>query len=153
VKRGRQIDGEDGVPAIDGKALGGRDVLDAGVVDEDIDRAEALFGIADQLCALLGIGKVGRVEENLDAVLLAQTPGKRLGLFRRDNTVDDETASGGGEGSCHAETDPRGGSGDDGGRVAQIHAGCASRAGGHRAAKSSMRLATRVEPRSPRIMV
>src|SRR6185437_15038961 len=87
VKRGRQIDGEDGVPAIDGKALGGRGVLDANVVDEDIDRAEALFGIADQLCALLWIGKVGRVEENLDAVLLAQPPGERLGLFGRGDTV------------------------------------------------------------------
>lgn len=121
-------------------------MLDAGIVDENIDGSKALFGIANQLYTLRGIGQIGVVEENLDAVLLAQPPTERFSLLWRGDAVDDETAPGCGKGLRHAEAYARGGSGDDGGRVAKIHAMCVSRAATQRPAKSSMRLATVVAP-------
>src|SRR5436190_16174627 len=41
VKRSRQVDREDRIPFVDRKLLDRRDMLDAGVVDEQVDRAEA----------------------------------------------------------------------------------------------------------------
>jgi len=41
VKGRAQVDGDDGVPLVDRELLDRRDVLDAGVVDQDVDRPES----------------------------------------------------------------------------------------------------------------
>ena len=45
VEGGGQIDGDDLVPLLDRELLDRRDVLDAGIVDEDVDGAERLLGL------------------------------------------------------------------------------------------------------------
>ena len=64
VERGRQVDGDDRVPALGRKILDQRNVLYAGVVDQDIDRAEAGGRPGDEIGDLVGFGHVGRVIVN-----------------------------------------------------------------------------------------
>ena len=97
VKGGRQIDGDDGVPAIRRELLDGSDVLDASVVDEDIDEAISLFSAMDERGALIGVGEVGGVIEDIHVMLQPETLRKRLGLIPSGDAIDDEAASGGGE--------------------------------------------------------
>ena len=46
VEGGREIDGEDLLPLLGRELLDGRDVLDAGVVDEDVNGSERLLGLS-----------------------------------------------------------------------------------------------------------
>src|SRR5882724_6233673 len=46
MKRGREVDREDRVPLIDRKVLDARDMLNARVVDQNIDPAKGFFGLA-----------------------------------------------------------------------------------------------------------
>jgi hypothetical protein len=59
VEGGRQVDGDDRVPALGGKGLDGAGVLDAGVVDHDVDRRQRLCCCCDQPRGLVGAGQVG----------------------------------------------------------------------------------------------
>ena len=43
-----------------GKVLDRRDMLDAGIVDQDVDGAEGLLGLPDHGDDLVGLGHVGR---------------------------------------------------------------------------------------------
>src|SRR5262245_65071138 len=61
--RRRQIDGDDLVPLLDGKFLDRRDVLDAGIVDQNIDAPERLLGGLDHGGDLGRLGHV-RSEEH-----------------------------------------------------------------------------------------
>jgi hypothetical protein len=106
MKCSRQINRNDSVPAIGRKLLDRSDILDTCVIDENIDRSEPVFGVADKRGALFGIGEVGRVVENLRLMLLPKTLRKRLGLVRRGDAVDDQTAAGAGESLCKAKADP-----------------------------------------------
>ncbi len=59
MKRRRQIDRDDRVPFLDRKLLDRRDELDAGIVDENVDRAEGLLAERDHFGDLGGLGHVG----------------------------------------------------------------------------------------------
>jgi hypothetical protein len=72
VEHGGEVDGQNGVPPVYRKALGGCDILDAGVVDKNVDRSKVRLGIPDQRLALTGMGKIGRVKEYVDTVFLLQ---------------------------------------------------------------------------------
>ena len=63
-----------GAPALEGDLLGRRDELAAGVVDEDVDAAEALERGVDQRLDLLGLAHVGRHGEALGAERLHGRP-------------------------------------------------------------------------------
>ena len=58
----------DRVPLLDRKLLDARDVLDAGVVDEDIDGPERLRRLLDEAAAFLRLRHVGANVFRLDAV-------------------------------------------------------------------------------------
>ena len=57
----RQIDRQDRVPFIGREVLDRRDVLDAGIVDEDVGRAELVGAAPDHLLDLRGVGKIGAI--------------------------------------------------------------------------------------------
>ncbi len=63
------VDRDDLVPLLDREFLDRRDELDAGIVDEDVDRAELALGIRDHLGDLVALGHVGGRIERLDAEL------------------------------------------------------------------------------------
>ena len=70
MKRRRQIDRDDLVPFLDREFLDRRDVLNAGIVDEDVERAESLLGRVDHVGNFGGLGHVGRRIGRLHAEIL-----------------------------------------------------------------------------------
>ena len=78
VKRRRQVDGEDRVPLVGRKRFDVGNVLDAGVVDEDVDSTELGLGVGDHRFDLRRVAHVGGI------VIRAYTPAAQLGLELRD---------------------------------------------------------------------
>ncbi len=66
VKRRGQVDGDDRVPFLDRELLDRRHELDAGIVDEHVDRAEGLFAERDHFGDFGGLGHVGGRVHRLD---------------------------------------------------------------------------------------
>jgi hypothetical protein len=56
-----EVDGDDRVPAVHREVLHRRHVLDAGVVDEDVDATHLAFGVRDHVRDLVGLAHVGGV--------------------------------------------------------------------------------------------
>ncbi len=67
-----------GVPFLDRKLFDRRDVLDAGVVDQDIDAAELLLRERDHLGNLGGLRDIGVAVDNADIVLPRQVRAELL---------------------------------------------------------------------------
>ena len=70
VERRRQADGDDGVPLVLGERLDGGDVLDARVVAEDLQPAEAVGDAGDHRPDRRGAGQVGVAVVDAHAVLV-----------------------------------------------------------------------------------
>ena len=80
VEGAAQIDGQDGVPAL-GRELGdAAGVLNAGVVDEDVDGGERGLGTRHQAGGLAGVGEVGLHIGRTHAVHGGQALGQRAAL-------------------------------------------------------------------------
>jgi hypothetical protein len=105
MKCSRQIDRNDSVPAIRRKLLDRSDMLDTCVIDENIDRSEPVFGVADKRGALFGIREVGAVIMDFYFILLLKTTRKRLGFLGSRDAVDDQAAASGGESLREAKAD------------------------------------------------
>ena len=106
-ERGGEVERDDGVPAVGGEVGDGGGVLDAGVVDEDVEVAEFGFGAVDEG------GDGGRVEE----VGLVVEGADALGLDGLEEAVDQglvaeavehDVRALGGEGAGDAEADAAG---------------------------------------------
>ena len=80
VERGREIDGDDRVPAVGRKVLHGRGVLDAGVVDEDVDPAEFGGRLLDHAGDLVGLGHVRARVGGPHAACIGDVPAQPLDL-------------------------------------------------------------------------
>ena len=95
----------------------GDDELDAGIVDEDVDRTEGLLAERDHFGDLGGLGHVGGrmhradLEIGLDAGTLA------LDIGRHAHAVNDNIGAGGGERARVSQSDAAGRAGHDGGLV------------------------------------
>ena len=72
VEDRREVHGEHVVPAVVGKLDDRRDMLDARVVDQDIDLTECLRRERDQAADLRGVDQVGVTVPNVDVVLLGE---------------------------------------------------------------------------------
>jgi len=59
VEGGGQDDGDQGVPFLFRELVHRRDMLDAGVVDQDVQPPELTHGVSDQVLDLLRLGHVG----------------------------------------------------------------------------------------------
>ena len=66
MKRAAQVDGDDGVPLFSRKIFNSRDVLDAGVIDQDIDLAKLCGGELHHGFDLGRFAHVGTVVSDLD---------------------------------------------------------------------------------------
>jgi hypothetical protein len=65
VKGARQVDGDDGIPTFNWKVFNAGNVLDAGVVDQDIDSAKLFFGKPHHGFNFCGLAHVGAMIDNL----------------------------------------------------------------------------------------
>ena len=70
MKRARQVDGDDRVPLLGREFLDRRDVLNAGIVDDNVDPAELLLCSSEERSDLIGLGHVGPVKADTNIVLL-----------------------------------------------------------------------------------
>jgi hypothetical protein len=113
VEGGGQVDGDDPVPLVDREVLHRGDVLDAGVVDQDVQPTELVMRRGDHLGDLAGPGHVGAVVEGLDSVLMLDAAARRLDGGHLAQTVEDDIAALCGQGLRHGQADTAGGSGDD----------------------------------------
>ena len=121
VERGREVDGDDGVPLIGRKLLDRRDELDAGVVDQDVDGSELGRRVGDHRLDLVAFRHVGAVVDALDAKLLFDAGALGFDRLGVAETVDHHVGALLGEGAGDGETDAAGGAGDDGVTFGERH--------------------------------
>ena len=72
-------------------------MLDAGIVDEDVDGAEFLLGVGDHGGDLVGLAHVGGGIAHRDAVLLGEAGAQRLDLAGVAEAVEDDIGAVGGK--------------------------------------------------------
>ena len=120
MERRRQVDANDGVPLLDRELLDRRDVLDAGIVDEDVDGAEIPLGLGHHLRDLARAQHVGRIESDAGAVRRTGLDGGRI-VGRRAEAVEHDIGACRGERLGDAEADAGGRAGDDGCLALELH--------------------------------
>ena len=113
MERRRKIDGQDRVPLLDRKLLERRDVLDAGVVHQNIEAAEVIQRHGDHVGDRRGLRHVGRRIAHLDAELRNDL-GLRFGdVFRLAEAVEHDRGACCCERASNAEPDAAGRAGDE----------------------------------------
>ena len=105
VKRGREVDRDDRIPLLDRKLLDRRDVLDAGIVHEDVHPAQLARGLRHHRRDLGGLRHVGRAVVDLHLVLRPELGDELVDLRLVAEAVQHHVRSGGGEGARDAKAD------------------------------------------------
>ena len=108
VKCGGQINGQNGIPLGQRKFLDGADVLNTGVVHQNIDTAECVGSALHHGFNGLGLAHVGAVVNDLNAELLFQPGTDAFDFSRIAESVDDEVDAGFRKTLCNAQTDATG---------------------------------------------
>ena len=104
-----------------GEILDGRDELDAGVVDQDIDCAELFGRVLDHRLHFVALGHVGAVVDALDLEFALDLGALFLDRLRVAEAVDHDVGAFPGEAPGDGEADSAGGAGDDGMMVCERH--------------------------------
>jgi len=116
VECGKEVGGHGSTVGVEGLVFDGADFDDAGVVDENVDVAEVADGVIDEHGGLVGVGEVGRDEEDvvggLDGVAFEQGFAG-LGEFFDVAGGEDETGAGASVALCQGETETAGAAGDE----------------------------------------
>ena len=120
VKGRRQVDGDDRVPLLDWELLDRRNVLDAGVRDQDVDRAEGFLRGLDHGGNLGRLRHVRPVVERLDLELLLDAAAGLLDFGGVAKAVERDVGAGFSERAGNGEPDAGGRAGNDG-RLAVEH--------------------------------
>ena len=113
MKRGRQVDRDHRIPTLFRKIDDLGDVLNAGIVDQDVDRAEFAHRIHDELSDLGRLRHVCGGVADADAVLLGDTVAQPLDRRRIAKAVQHHIAALGRQSAGDAEPDAAGRAGDD----------------------------------------
>ena len=98
-----------------GNSLDRRDMLDAGIVDDDIDLAEPAYGALHHHMDGVATGHVGAVIGNIDIILIGERGALRLDLDRIAEAVQHDGRTGPCQALCDAKADAAGRTGNDGG--------------------------------------
>jgi hypothetical protein len=113
VERRRQVHRQRLVPVLGPKRLDGREVTDHGVVDQDIDRAQAAYGRFDQGSDLPGLGEIGAMMERPHAVAVLELAALALDLGAVAEAVQHDVAAFGDEACRHRVAQPLRRAGDE----------------------------------------
>ena len=122
MKGAGEIDGDDGVPALDREILNARHVLDTGVVHQDVDLSEARVGVGQHGLDFGRLAHVGTVVVHRHA----QGSHFGLGAFDVAKAVEYDAGALGCQSLGDTKTDTAGRSGDEG-CFAVKHAGSCSK--------------------------
>jgi len=118
-KSRRQVDRDDRLPFIGRELLDRGDELDAGIVDENVDRAEGPFAERDHFRDLGGLAHVGRRIDRLDLEVGFDAGTLLLDVGRDAKSVDHNIRAGARERPHHCESDAAGGAGHNRGLTCQ----------------------------------
>ncbi len=108
-----EVDGDDGVPFLGGEVLDRRHVLDAGIVDQDVDPAEFLGGVCHHGLDLSWLGHVCVVVGGLHPELGADVGVQLLDLLGVAEAVEHDVGALFGQRARDPEPDARGRTGDE----------------------------------------
>lgn len=108
----RQIDREDRVPLLARKVIDRCDILDAGVVDEHVHRAETLDRAPEHALDFLRLAHIGAVIDHRHIVLRLQPALQILDFLRITETVDDQVRALRAKPFRYAQADAAGRTGD-----------------------------------------
>ncbi|VVN14514.1 hypothetical protein PS647_04023 [Pseudomonas fluorescens] len=108
VEHRRQVDGDDRIPTLHRKLIHRCHVLNASVVDQNVDAAELALGVGDHVGNLRRIADIGRVMADLAAKLLHL--GDHLGGIAK--AVEDQIGPSLGQAEGDPQADAAGGAGD-----------------------------------------
>ena len=89
-------------------------MLDAGIVDQDIDRAQPGHRVAHQQTAAVGARQIGIAMEHPDAELALQAGAQGLDLLGVAKAVEHDIGPLPRQGAGNSQTDAAGRTGDDG---------------------------------------
>ena len=123
VERRREVHCQGPVPVLRLEILERREVTDNGVVDHDVDRAEALLRRLDEGSDLTGVREVGAVMQRPHAVLFLELAPLALDLLGIAEAVQHNIAPFGGETFRHRVAQALGRAGDERGFAFQ-HVRC-----------------------------
>ena len=112
-----EIDGNDGVPLVDGELVHRRHMLNARIVDDDVGGAERRPGGLRQAGDFIRFGHVGAVVADADTALIGETGTRRLDVGFVAEAVEHDVVPVRGQRPGNAQPDAAGRSGDDGGLV------------------------------------
>jgi hypothetical protein len=110
----RQVDGDHRIPFVVGKFVDRGDVLDAGVVHQDVHPAELRHGMGDQLAHFGRLREIGAVIADPHLVLRRQLFAERLNGRLVAETVQHHIRARTRKRARDAEADAAGRAGDDG---------------------------------------
>ena len=106
-------------PFFVGKFIDGRDVLDTGIVDQNINGTEGGFGGGDEGGDFRGLADVCRVMQNLHPGFRGEIAAQFLNHGGFAKTVEHDVGAGPGHGLSDAEADATGRTGYDDGFIFQ----------------------------------
>ena len=112
MEGGIEIDADDFFPFGDRKILDRRDMLDPGIVDQDIDRSEGRFGLVDHCGNGLAIQHIGWAIAHFHAEFLGQSVGQLGNFACIPQAVQRDIDTLFGQRTRHRQTNSRSGTGD-----------------------------------------
>ena len=113
MERRRQVERQDRIPLGDREFVDRRHELDAGVVDQDVDRAEFLDRPAHHRLDRVLLRQVGAVVAHFHRVIGGQFRAELLDFARVAEAVEDDVGAARGERGGDAEADAARRSGDE----------------------------------------
>ena len=102
---GGEVDRDDRIPAIGRKIFDRRDVLDARVIDQNVDTAEGSRGLGDEKRDFRGLRNVRRAKPNGRAAFFGETGARSLDLRRVAESVEHDVGTAGRKRSSDTESD------------------------------------------------
>ncbi|MNH27825.1 hypothetical protein D3C79_879520 [compost metagenome] len=109
MEHGRQVDGDDRIPALHREVFDRRHMLDAGIVDENVDAAELAHRVGEQVLDLRHVAEVRRVMADPGTVA-GDFGNRRAGIAK---AIEDQVGAGLGQYLGNAQADAAGRAGDD----------------------------------------
>ncbi|MCY1236639.1 hypothetical protein D9M72_493050 [compost metagenome] len=113
MEGGREVDGDDPVPLLDREILDLLDILNAGIVDEDVDVAEAACRRRHQVGDLVRLRHVSRVVDDRAGGQCPDFLRRGLDFVRRAEAVQDDIGAAPGESLGDGKADAARRTGDD----------------------------------------
>ncbi|MNX60029.1 hypothetical protein D3C86_909210 [compost metagenome] len=114
MEHGRQVQRQNGIPLFNREIFDQRGVLDAGVIDKDVDAAQLAHRVVHQATHRIAFRQVGAVVDHLHAVFLGQTGALLFDRGGVAKTIQDDISALLGEGGGDPQADTAGGTGDKG---------------------------------------